>query len=139
MREGGYLSEKFHAIGDPSPPNTLLKQEGFQLAKTDFICFRDMLQVSFADSAKPATTMSSQVLSTFDPALAHAWKHHIGAEIYLNALAIICTYFTSVMMWPPLIMANSMMDVANRILPIQKWRTLDGQLGKMSSLFDPVC
>ena len=27
---------KFHAIGDSSPPNTLLKQEGLQLAEASF-------------------------------------------------------------------------------------------------------
>ena len=30
------ITMKFHAIGDSNPPNTLLKQEGFQLAKANF-------------------------------------------------------------------------------------------------------
>ena len=30
------LTKKFHAIGGCSPPNTLLKQEGLQLADTGF-------------------------------------------------------------------------------------------------------
>ena len=42
---GDYLrSTKVHAIGDSSPPNTLLKQEGLQLAQTSF---RDQLNCFF--------------------------------------------------------------------------------------------
>ena len=37
---GGLLSMKFHAVGDSSPPNTLLKQEGLQLAE---VSFRDQI------------------------------------------------------------------------------------------------
>ena len=33
---GGGLSMKFHAIGDSSPPKTLLKQKGLQLAEASF-------------------------------------------------------------------------------------------------------
>ena len=41
VREGGavwgsYITMKFHAIGDSSPPNTLLKQEGLQLVEASF-------------------------------------------------------------------------------------------------------
>ena len=37
--EGGESTDFFLAIGDSSPPNTLLKQEGLQLAEASF---RDM-------------------------------------------------------------------------------------------------
>ena len=33
---GGYLTEKFLAIGDSIPTNALLKQEGLQLAEASF-------------------------------------------------------------------------------------------------------
>ena len=35
-RRRGDITMKFHATGDSSPPNTLLKQEGLQLAEDSF-------------------------------------------------------------------------------------------------------
>jgi len=36
VKGGGVLTEKFLAIGDSIPPNTLLNQEGLQLAEASF-------------------------------------------------------------------------------------------------------